>query len=341
MQRDENKNIKDPQAFEFIAKLFPEQGQSEILNNMIHVYGRENTTSGMVKEKIADATRRSSAAILAGNLHTLIQPFYSTIPKGLILKAQKRYSEFGHPVDTFDSNKTQTNEILSANGFVSPMEQFDTSNATKASKLLSEIAAESSGRSSEQAAKKLYVLADMAEVLKRNGVTGISSKPLEIAQAWEKWARDPKNKDQYLIEQNRIHDNLGWMGESNIMNKSMFDIVRKTNLQALQGYSNSQVNKAMTDFGKVVGYIEASGDQKKAAAARSIAGILPYAATAGAVFTYLQSQNPDADPAELFDLSLSAANKMSGNVFSQAYALLSGQTSTPITTIIPIATDLL
>jgi len=341
MKRDENKKIKDPKAFEFIAKLFPEQGQSEILNNMIHVFWREDTTSGMVKEKIADATRRSSAAILAGNLHTLIQPFYSTIPKGLMLKAAKRYSEFGHPVDTFDSNKTQTNEILSANGFVSPMEQFDTSNATKASKLLSDIAAESSGRSSEQAAKKLYVLADMAETLKRNWVTDISSKPLEIAQAWEKWARDPKNKDQYLVEQNRIHDNLGWMGESNIMNKSMFDIIRKTNLQALQGYSNSQVNKAMTDFWKLTTYIESSGDQKKAAAARTIAGILPYAATAGSVFAYLQSQNPDADPSELFQLSLSAANKMSGNVFSQAYALLSGQTSTPVTTIIPITTDLL
>lgn len=45
MKRDENKKIIDPEAFEFIAKLFPEQGQSEILNNMIHVYGRENTTS--------------------------------------------------------------------------------------------------------------------------------------------------------------------------------------------------------------------------------------------------------------------------------------------------------
>lgn len=168
MKRDENKKITDPQAFEFIAKLFPEQGQSEILNNMIHVYGRENTTTAKNLERMADATRISSAAILALNVHTFIQPFYSTIPKGLMLKAAKRYSKFGHPVDTFDKNSTQTNEILSANGFVSPMEQFDTSNATKSSKLLSEIAAESSGRSSEQAAKKLYVLADMAEVLKRN-----------------------------------------------------------------------------------------------------------------------------------------------------------------------------
>jgi hypothetical protein len=184
------------------------------------------------------------------------------------------------------------------------MEQFDTSKGSAAGKALSAIAAESSGRTPEQAVKKFYVLADMAATLKKNGVTDLSSKPSEIAQAWEKWARDPKNKDQYMIEQDRIHENLSWMGESTIMNKSMIDIIRKTNLQALQGYTNSQVNKAMTDFGRMIGNTEASGDQKKAAVARTVAGIIPYAVTLGGVYSYLQAENPEADPTELLWLAM-------------------------------------
>ena len=91
----------------------------------------------------------------------------------------------------------------------------------------------------------------MRGALKKNGVT-TTSAPMDIATAWEVWARDPKNKDKYQIAQDRIQETLDWIGSSTIMTKSNIDIVRKTNFQALTGYVNGQVNKAMTDAGRIL-----------------------------------------------------------------------------------------
>ncbi len=83
-----------------------------------------------------------------------------------------------------------------------------------------------------------------------------SRSPLDIATKWEAWARNPKNKEQYIIAQDRIQETLDWMGGSTIFNKSMIDLVRKTNFQSLAGYANGQVNKALTDIGRFIGAIE-------------------------------------------------------------------------------------
>lgn len=132
------------------------------------------------------------------------------------------------------------------------------------------MAAESSGRTPELYAKTYTSLSEMRRVLNDNITEAkktmtpeqiknskyVSSNPIDIVTSWEKFARDPKNKDQYLIAQDRIQETLDWMGGSTIFNKSMNDIVRKTNFQSLTGYANGQVNKAMSDIGRVFLVIE-------------------------------------------------------------------------------------
>lgn len=120
------------------------------------------------------------------------------------------------------------------------------------------------------------------------------------------------------------------MGESSIMSKSMNDTVRKTNFQALTGYANSQVNKALTDIGRAIGKIETGEGQQKEAIGRLAMGAVPYFGTALASLAYLQQQNPEADTGELWSLSLKAANRTSGNFLSQWYSIVSGQSSSPI-----------
>ena len=73
----------------------------------------------------------------------------------------------------------------------------------------------------------------MRSILEKNGVKLESKDALSTTKAWEEWSRNPENREKYLIEQDRIQENLSWIGESTIFNKSMNDQVRKTNWQAL------------------------------------------------------------------------------------------------------------
>jgi len=128
-------------------------------------------------------------------------------------------------------------DVLDGNGFVPDYQAFDTSPNSKFEKGMHWVAAESSGRTPEYTS-----LTEMRRVLQENGIKP-SASPIEITKNWEKWARDPKNRDSYLVAQDRIQETLDWMGGSTIFNKSMVDLIRKTNFQSLTGYINGQVNK--------------------------------------------------------------------------------------------------
>lgn len=109
-------------------------------------------------------------------------------------------------------------------------------------------------------AKSIYSLSAMKKTLQDNGIE-TTKDAKDIVKKWEEFARDPKNKDAYLIAQDKIQENLSYMGESTIFNKSMSEAIRKTNFQALTGYVNGQVNKTLTDLGKVLGLIETGGTE--------------------------------------------------------------------------------
>ena len=44
-----------------------------------------------------------------------------------------------------------------------------------------------------------------------------------ITKAFTEWARQPENREKFIIAQDRIQENLSFMGESTIMNKSVFE----------------------------------------------------------------------------------------------------------------------
>ena len=335
---------KNPENAKFIEWLFPDKGgSSEILNNMIHIYGREKWFVWATKNIVANTTKYASAWLLAWRLPTFVQPIFSTLPKSAMTTF---YNELGKDWVriNYEVNNKNVDASLANNGFMSDMQVFDTAKTNKFDKGLSKVAWESSGAWLERQARRAYALSEMARTLVKNGIDirwkWRTVDPTELVNAWDKWARDPVNKEQYLVAQDKIQEYLSWMGESNIMSKSMNDTVRKTNFQALTWYANSQVNKALTDIWRAIGKIETGDGQQKEAIGRLVMGAVPYFGTALASLAYLQQQNPEADISELWWLSLKAANKTAGNFLSQWYSIVSWQTSSPILLPVSLLWDL-
>ncbi len=229
-------------------------------------------------------------------------------------------------------------EILESNGFLPEFQAFDTSPTTKIEKWVHRVAAESSGRSIEMASKKMAALAQMKSALDDAGIK-TSGDALDITTKWEDWARRPENRDAYLVAQDRIQENLDWMGSSTIFNKSIHDVVRKTNFQALTGYVNGQVNKFMTDVGRVVWGIETGDGQRKEAAMRLVWSFGIWAGNVALAMSYLSNENPEADDETIMDLSMQWANRQVGNWVQQLYDVSSNFLNSPISVVTTLAKD--
>lgn len=314
----------------FIEGLFPDHWPSEKLEQIIGINRRDAGISGQAQDILSWITKATSTGILAGRLWTAIQPFFSSVPKGGLVAIKNII--WGNGVSLSWIKDQKVSEILDANWFTPDYQVFDTSWAGKVEGGLHWLAAESSGRTPELAAKTYTSLSEMRKVLNDNGMK-TSSSPIEIATNWEKFARDPKNKNQYLIAQDRIQETLDWMGWSTIFNKSMGDIVRKTNFQALTGYTNWQVNKAMSDIWRVLWVIETwekwSGQQVDAA--KRIAGTAAvWWLVAAWAYGYMKNQNPEASEESLLDMAIQYANKQAWNPLQWWYAVTSWVTNSPV-----------
>lgn len=235
-------------------------------------------------------------------------------------------------------NDPRVTDILNGNGFVPGYQVFDTSASGKYEKGLHKAAAISSGEPIETPTKKLVALSAMRKTLQDNGVKS-SESPLDIASKWEEWARKPENKEQYLVAQDKIQETLDWLGGSTIFNKSMIDIVRKTNFQALTGYVNGQVNKGMSDIGRVLGVIE-TGEGQRGEAAKRLAGTAAvWGVVAAGAYAYLRSENPEATDEVILDMAVQYANRQSGNPIQGLYQVSSAVTSSPLSAGVGIITD--
>lgn len=129
---------------------------------------------------------------------------------------------------------------------------FERPTQTKAGKLYEDVIAESSGRTPERAAKALYAIQAMKNALIENGVDIKSKDAKDVLKAWNDWARTPENKDKFLIAQDKIQENLSWIGESTLFTKPKFEFLNNLNYSTLTGYVNGQVNKYFTDLNRVI-----------------------------------------------------------------------------------------
>lgn len=143
----------------------------------------------------------------------------------------------------------------------------------------------------------------MKRVLRNEGIQ-VGTDAREITQKWNEWSRMPENKEKFLVAQDRIQENLSYFGESTIFNKSMNETIRKTNFQALTGYVNGQLNKTLTDIGKVIGTIETGGKkggwtpQRTDSAIRLGTSIVMYLGTVMAVTAMLEDDVEDPEIAK-------------------------------------------
>lgn len=149
-EKDEKGNYKNPEAAEFIAKLFPEKGESDIVNSILGIKSYDADSAGIAKEMVGKATRVVSGSILAGKIKTALQPILSTVPKGVILSIaqwSKGNSGFVNPTTFLTKGagiKPEVHEALASNGFLPDYQAFDTSMTSKIGKGFNDVVAESS-----------------------------------------------------------------------------------------------------------------------------------------------------------------------------------------------------
>lgn len=72
----------------------------------------------------------------------------------------------------------------------------------------------------------------MKNYLKDNGIE-VSSDPTDITAKWKEFQSNPKTKEAWQLANDHIQDTMSWIGESNIMNKSNVDWIRKGGYKAL------------------------------------------------------------------------------------------------------------
>lgn len=362
IDKDDKGVPKNNENYKFIQWLFPEKNQSEIINGIVGIKWVDQTKWWRTSEAIGKVTRATTWWIMWGNLWTMVQPILSTVPKAVMLNAKKYIGNLlntapewtklsdraGIITWVFDgvtwniesTVKPAVHEALAAYGFMPDYQPFDTTPSGKVMKWAEWIVAESSGRRLELAAKASYALNDMRNTLLRNGINPWRNAE-SITKAWQEWASNPKNKEKFLIEQDRIQENLSWMGESTIFNKSMIDGVRKTNFQALTWYANGQVNKILTNIWRLTTIIESTGWQRAQSFWQLAWDLAIWGAISAVAAEYIMSQDPEIDEEAAWNLWNAYANRSIGNAPMLWYGVATGITNSPIWLTLDIATDII
>jgi hypothetical protein len=288
---------------EFFNSLFPENSKSSpIIEDIMGITPRQGPVTRIVSWL---ASGWAKLLTMVGKPIQQLQAIITAPPKAAALSAM-----YGKNFDLKDAYSPETSQLLGSIGVTSQFDPFTKWGriltaewipvpVKKAFQKLWFVTGEASkigaGWLWEDPSVRLYGLSDMYHTLSEAGWKFDNPKPnsLDIAKAWNEFGQIPANRDAYQIAINRIMENASRIGESNISTKPINTTSRRSNWTALAWFATGQMNKVLTDSARVLGKIEASWDQRKAAAANLAITLAQWATPAAILTGYYMSDDEE------------------------------------------------